>query len=145
MVWLIPILTKVALWILPKLAGFVVDAFGKCLAAVEAAESIPNQADRRTAVMASLAHFSAIPEPVRRFLCEACVILFKLGVTSAQLEKMEELVSSEQNYELLGNTSKRDAVLNQFAELFPALPERIGRLLLELAVLKVKAAFKGAA
>jgi hypothetical protein len=143
MSWLLAALTKIALWIMPQLAALVVDAFGKCLAAVEQAEQIENTAERRLAVMNSLGGYSSIPEAARRFLVEFCVIVYRLGVTAEQLEKMEQLVAYQDTWTAIRESSaRRDSVLQQFSELFPNMPERIGRLLLELAVLKVKAAFQ---
>jgi hypothetical protein len=140
--WLVSIATKIVWWLVPKLAESVVDALGKCLMAVEQAESIENLAERRLAAMNALGSYSMIPEPIRRFTVEACVILFKLGITAAHLEKMEELVSYEETWaDVRDSSDRRYAVLMKFRELFPNLPERMGRLLLEIAVLKVKAAF----
>ncbi len=73
------------------------------------------------------------------------MILNGLGVSAAKLDKMEELVSAESMQDLL-TADKRAAVLSQFTALFPDIPERIGRLLLEIAVARVKAQLaKGAA
>jgi hypothetical protein len=140
--WLLLILTKLVWWLIPKLAESLVDAIGKCLMAVQYAESIENEAERRLFVMNSLGAYSTIPEPIRRFIVEACVILFKLGITAEHLEKMEELVGYEETWaDIRTSDERRNAALKKFAELFPNLPERMGRLLLEIAVLKVKAAF----
>lgn len=140
--WLLPALTKLVWWLIPQMAAFIVDGIGKCLMAVEQAESIENLAERRLAAMNALGSYSMIPEPIRRFTVEACVILFKLGITAAHLEKMEELVSYEETWaDVRTGDTRREIVLSKFGELFPNLPERIGRLLLEIAVLKVKVAF----
>jgi hypothetical protein len=140
--WLLPALTKLVWWLIPQLAAFIVDGIGKCLLAVEQAESIENLAERRLAAMNALGSYSMIPEPIRRFTVEACVILFKLGITAAHLEKMESLVAREETWaDVRTSEDRRYAVLMKFRELFPNLPERMGRLLLEIAVLKIKAAF----
>lgn len=146
MPWLIPILTKLAWWLLPKLLGKVVDAFETTLRLVEEAEAkyeLP--AARRDYVVQRMPGIGAIPEIALRFVLELAVTLRALGVNSAQLDKMEQLASQDTLTGLL-STEKRALVLDQFKTLFPDLPERIGRLLLEVAVAKVKAGLrKGAA
>ncbi len=146
MPWLLPLLAKLAWWLLPKLLGNVVDSIAATLSLVEKAElAVEGTAARRDWVIQRMPATGLIPEWALRVLLEFCVILHGLGVTYAQLKKMEELVSAD-NIQGLLSSEKRALVLNEFKALFPELPERIGRLLLEIAVAKVKAALsKGAA
>lgn len=146
MPWLFPLFTKLAWWLMPKLIGSIVDAIETTLRLVETAETaIEDYAGRRDYVLQRMPGAGTIPESVLRFVLEFCVILRGLGVTSTQLDKMESLVSQDALTGLLTD-QKRAVVLDQFKALFPDIPERTGRLLMELAVAKVKAQFsKGAA
>jgi hypothetical protein len=139
MTWLLPILTKIAWWLYPKLIACAIDAISFALAEVESAEAFNSlPAAKRTRVHENLvARYGMIPEPVTRFLVEFALLLFRLGVTGKHLQEMEVLVTGME-LTALESPDKRRAVLGGFAKIFPELPERIGRLLLEIVVAKLK-------
>lgn len=130
-------MTRIFWWVLPRVLGGAVDMIGKTLALVESAESIEDPTARRRAVLEAIGGFGVVPEPILRGLVEFCVVLHSIGVTSEQLEAMEKLVSQEAATSALADCEKRSVVLASFANLFPSVPERVCRLLLELAVAKV--------
>jgi len=130
-------MTRIFWWVLPRVLGGAVDMIGKTLLLVESAESIEDPTARRRVVLEAVGGFSVVPEPIRRGLVEFCVVLNRMGVTSEQLEAMEKLVSQEAATSALADTEKRSVVLASFANLFPGVPERVCRLLLEFAVAKV--------
>lgn len=136
MAFLLPILTKIAWWLFPKLIGSVMDWFGRLIELVEQAENIEDPAARRDAVLSKLWGTGVIPESLLRGAIEFAVILIRLGVTSQAMSAMENLVTVA-NMQALSDVGKRVNVLSQFAALFPDMPERIGRLLLEIAVARI--------
>lgn len=141
---LLDIAAKIAWWLAPKVLGRIVDAFGQTLVLVQTAETgFPDKDLRRDYVLLRMPGAGVIPEWAARALIEFCVILHGLGVTPEALDKMEELVSNHEA-DWLSSTEKRTMVLERFAATFPDLPERIGRLLLEIAVAKIRAGFKPA-
>lgn len=139
MTWLLSLLSKFAWWLYPKLIASVVDALVSALDLVEKAEATNDlpTAKRMRVMNALVQKFGIIPEAVIRFLVEFAVLLFRLGVTQRHLHEMEVLVTGFELTEL-GAPEKRQAVLDGFSRIFPDLPERMGRLLLEITVAKLK-------
>ncbi|MEW6351286.1 MAG: hypothetical protein AB1646_19705 [Thermodesulfobacteriota bacterium] len=139
MMWITAIATKVGLWLLPRLLGGIVRYLEHVLDAVSTADGIVDPAQRRAAVLAKLAElFPLIPAPVRRFSMEAVLIVYRLGITPETLEQTALIVSDPAIMELSGNQRRR-VVLEQMAALFPSLPERCARLLVEVVAAKLNA------
>jgi hypothetical protein len=138
MTWLLSLLSKLAWWLYPKLSVYVVDAVSTALAEVEAVDAFHwfDSAKRARALDNLVAQYGMIPEPVVRFLTEFALVLFRLGITNSHLHEME-VIASGLELKALGSTEKRQAVLDGFSKIFPDVPERLGRLLLELVVAKI--------
>lgn len=134
--WVTALLIKVAFWMLPRLLGQIVNQVSLTLALVEAADHFPAPDLKRDYVLDRMGGRDVIPESVRRFLAEFCVILFRIGVTSTALDRMEELIR-DQSLDTLTDGTKRDIAIQRFLSLFPDMPERVARLLVEIAMARV--------
>lgn len=130
--------TKLIWWALPKIMGSVIDKIGDGLALVESAEQKSNDFERRAIMISNLQTLlPPAPEFIIRGYLEFLVILYSIGVTSDALNTMEEIVS-QLDADSLASDDKRQAALSSFAALFPGVPERVVRLLVELSVARLR-------
>ena len=131
-------MTKMIWWALPKLLGGVIDKLGDCLALVESAESKPYDFEKRAILLSNLtAMLPPAPEFIVRGYLEFLVILYQVGVTSDALNTMEEIVK-QLDADTVASDDKRQAALSSFTALFPGVPERVARLLIELSVARIR-------
>jgi hypothetical protein len=141
MTWIMLLMGKMATWALPRVTGKIVNGFRKSLGFVEAAEGLAGEtADKRDYVLTKLkAEFSGLyaPETVLRFLVEFSVLLHGVGVTSEQMAAAEVVVNDCDGI-AFADADKRASALKRLNDLFPVLPERIARLLIELAVARLR-------
>lgn len=128
---------KIIWWALPKLAGNAIDQLGNHLAFVEAANAIEDTAARRESALGNLRQSLPLPESFIRAYLEILVIMSRIGVTAASLEAMEILVRGLDSDSLL-NETKRNEALKVFRDQYSDVPESVARLLIELAVVKVR-------
>ena len=133
---------KLFWWALPKLIGGVIDKLGDSLALVEQADGEDYNGAKRLFVIEQVQQFlPGLPESIIRAYVEILVILYSVGVTSEALNTMEKVVG---DIDVVGVSpeAKRAYVLSSFSALFPGVPERVGRLLIKLAVARLRS--KGA-
>ena len=130
---------KIIWWALPKLAGGMIDKLGDSLALVEMSDQKSEDFEKRTSLIDAVTPMlSPLPGSFIRAYIEFLVILYRLGVTSEALDAMEQLVLAVDVYSVSDAEKRKDA-LSRFASLFPEVPERVARLLIELSVARVRA------
>lgn len=130
---------KIIWWALPKLAGGMIDKLGDSLALVEMSDQKSEDFEKRTSLIDAVTPMlSPLPGSFIRAYIEFLVILYRLGVTSEALDAMEQLVLAVDVYSV-SDAEKRRETLSRFASLFPEVPERVARLLVELSVARVRA------
>lgn len=135
MAFLVPIFTKLAWWLVPQILDRLINYLEAVLRAVEAAEVIEDYNERRLTVLTQVGGW--LPETATRLMIEACVILFRLGVTGDRLDACQALVTGS-GIGGLTSAEKRAAVLHDLCQMFPDMPERAGRLIVEFCVAKVR-------
>ena len=129
---------KIIWWALPKLAGGAIDKLGDTLLLVEMADQKSEDFEKRAKIFSAVAPMlRPLPESFIRAYIEFVVILYRLGATSEALNAMEQMVLALDE-KTLGATEKRADALSRFASLFPDVPERVARLLIELSVAKIR-------
>jgi len=138
MIWLVPLVTKILWWLLPKALAGAADYFEKALYFVEQADKeIEGPAARRAWALERLGGFGFIPETILRGFLEFVVILHGIGVTAKQLDAAEALVGELAKLETLTSAEKRGQALERLQEVFPSTPERIARFLVQIAWMKI--------
>lgn len=129
---------KILWWALPKILGGLIDNLGTALALVESAEQKDQDWERRAILLGNLKLIlPPAPEFIVRGYLEFLVVLYQVGVTSDALEAMENIVR-KLDADSIASVDKRQVALSSFATLFPCVPERVARLMIELAVAKVR-------
>jgi hypothetical protein len=129
------VLTKIALWLAPMLLGIVSDSFERLLRLIDEAERrtfLPDNGQaRRDWTIDQLGGWDIVPESVLRIGIEGVLILYRLGLTPAVFDRIQEMAN---NWDFLSMepAMRRLTILNRLKELFPDLPERLGRLAFEL-------------
>lgn len=137
--FVISLLIKLFWWSLPRMLGFGISKLSDALELVEIAETrMTDSAERRAWALAGLGGTGNLPEPLIRLIFELCVILHGLGVTTPKLMDMELIVERLQATDFT-DEDKRRSTIEQFGALYPDVPERAARLILEVAVAKLKA------
>ena len=132
------VVKTLAHWVLPNLLGEFADYLEHALNRVTAADAHWNEDHRRHVVLNTLAEdYPSVPEPVHRAAIEIALILVRLGISTTQIAALEKLVTDEQLYDL-APVERRKLVLQRFSALFPDVPERTARLLLEVVVAKLR-------
>lgn len=137
---IVKLIRKVALWLMPYLITACSDFLETAIRAVgEAAELTDENARRQRALAIFELAYPAVPENLRRMAIQAAEILHDLGVTADMLDHVEGLVLT---YDVCDLTSaqKRWGILEEIGKTFPEVPERAARLVVELAVAKLRAA-----
>lgn len=130
---------KIIWWALPKLAGAMIDKIGDTLLLVEMADQKSEDFEKRASLINAVGPMLApLPESFVRAYIEFIVILFRLGVTSDALDAMEQMVLAIDG-ESICEAEKRSNALSRFAALYPDMPERVARLLIELCVARLRA------
>lgn len=140
---------KLLWWALPKLIERVSDYFEAGLRAIEegteriASGSYADGATaRHIALQRLLDQEGSLPESWYRFTIEICLVLHRMGITAERLDAMEGLVTDKALHGLTGK-EKRDFILQRVQAFFSDVSETTARLLVEWAVVKVKAGIGG--
>lgn len=129
---------KLLQFVFPKILQELFDFIEYALQSVADAEALADSSARRDHVIAQLRLKTGqfIPDVVLRVIMELCCVLLALGVTAEKLETMEQLVLGENIANLWDEASRAD-IVNKFFAMFPDTPERVVRLLLEFALIRV--------
>lgn len=129
---------KIIWWALPKLASAAIDKLGDTLLFVEMADQKSEDFEKRATLIGAVTPMlKPLPESFVRAYIEFVVILYRLGVTSEALNAMEQMVLAVDSA-VMSDEEKRADALSRFASLFPEVPERVVRLLIELSVAKIR-------
>lgn len=135
---------KIIWWALPKLAGGVIDRLGDTLLLVEMADQKSEDFEKRATLFSAVSPMlKPLPESFIRAYIEFVVIMYRLGVTSDALNAMEQMVRALDSDNISSTVEKRADALSRFATLFPDVPERVARLLIELSVAKIRSVGRG--
>mgnify|MGYP007131800848 CR=1 FL=1 len=130
---------KIIWWALPRVASAAIDRLGDTLLFVEMADQKSEDFEKRASLISSVSPMlQPLPESFVRAYIEFVVILYRLGVTSEALNAMEQMVLAVDSAVLMSDAEKRADALSRFASLFPEVPERVVRLLIELSVAKIR-------
>jgi hypothetical protein len=124
-------------------AGILKDAItdyvdGLLLAAETADQAVTDTANRRRIVLEGLMQtHPLLPEGFQRLALECAVTLVRLGVTGDKVRKLTA-VAEGLDSTTLANGAKREAALSEALRIFPDMPERAARLLVEFAVARLR-------
>ena len=130
---------KIIWWALPRLASGAIDKLGDTLLLVEMADQKTEDFEKRASLFSVVnPMLKPLPESFTRAYIEFVVILYRLGVTSEALNAMEQMVVALDANTLSSSVEKRADALSRFATLFPDVPERVARLLIEFSVAKIR-------
>ena len=128
---------RIGLWLLPRLMGGVIRYLETGLSAVQAADAMIDANKRRDQAFGDLTYvFPLVPISVIRVSIEACLVLYRLGITRDAMDQTAELVTSP-SIHMIQSGEQRLVILHKLAAILPDMPERCCRLLITLAEAKL--------
>jgi hypothetical protein len=137
---IVGIVTKLCWWAFPRIIGYIVEYCDHALDLVLGYDhgGLDSTKLRRDGVLRTLTgDYPAVPEFVHRAAIEVVLVVARLGVTRETIDDAAALIAEIDITDLSG-AEKRHRALERLRVMYADLPERLLRLVVEMATARRK-------